>query len=82
MTRRVIAGAAAAALAMSAAIAAQGGRPASPAGSSATQVGGKYVPGSEGPVYQGASGSRSPTAARSNADATCSAGAAPVTARW
>src|SRR6267143_4507551 len=53
MTRRVIAGAAAAALAMSAAIAAQGGRPASPAGSSATQVGGKYVPGSEGPVYQG-----------------------------
>ncbi len=50
MTRRVIAGAAAAALAMSAA---QGGRPASPAGSSATQVGGKYVPGSEGPVYQG-----------------------------
>src|SRR5712691_8581865 len=52
MTRRVIAGAAAA-LAMSAAIAAQGGRPASPAGSSATQVGGKYVPGNEGPVYQG-----------------------------
>jgi DUF2911 family protein len=30
-----------------------GGRPASPAGSSATQVGGKYVPGQEGPVYQG-----------------------------
>src|SRR3989454_12513572 len=53
MTRRVIAAAAAAALALSAAIAAQGGRPASPAGSSATQVGGKYVPGSEGPVYEG-----------------------------
>src|SRR5262245_52620442 len=30
-----------------------GGRPASPAGSAAAQVGGKYVPGSEGPVYQG-----------------------------
>src|SRR6266542_3527024 len=28
-------------------------RPASPAGSSATQVGGKYVPGNDGPVYQG-----------------------------
>ncbi len=26
-------------------------RPASPAGSSATQVGGKYVPGNDGPVY-------------------------------
>jgi hypothetical protein len=53
MTRRLIA-AAAAALAMSALVLAQGGgRPASPAGSSATQVGGKYVPGPEGPVYQG-----------------------------
>ncbi len=53
MTRRLIA-AAAAALAMSALVLAQGGgRPASPAGSSATQVGGKYVPGTEGPVYQG-----------------------------
>jgi len=29
------------------------GRPASPAGSAAAQVGGKYVPGSEGPVYEG-----------------------------
>ena len=28
-------------------------RPASPAGSSATQVGGKYVPGNDGPIYQG-----------------------------
>src|SRR5207237_740561 len=32
---------------------AQGGRQASPAGSSAAEVRGKYVPGSEGPVYQG-----------------------------
>jgi DUF2911 family protein len=32
---------------------AQGGRPASPAGTSATQVGGKYVKGPEGPVYEG-----------------------------
>jgi hypothetical protein len=32
---------------------AQSGRPASPAGSAAIQVGGKYVPGQEGPVYQG-----------------------------
>jgi DUF2911 family protein len=30
-----------------------GGRPASPAGSSAAQVGGKYVTGREGPEYQG-----------------------------
>ena len=38
----------------SAMVAAQGGgRPPSPGGSSATQIGGKYVPGSEGPVYQG-----------------------------
>jgi hypothetical protein len=35
------------------ALAQGGGRPASPAGSSAAQVGGKYVPGQEGPVYQG-----------------------------
>jgi len=53
MIRRVVA-AAAVALAIGATIAAQGGgRPASPAGSSATQVGGKYVPGNDGPVYQG-----------------------------
>ncbi len=32
---------------------AQGGRPASPAGVAAAEVGGKYVPGGEGPVYQG-----------------------------
>jgi hypothetical protein len=38
---------------MSALVAAQGGRPASPAGSAMAQVGGKYVPGAEGPVYQG-----------------------------
>jgi hypothetical protein len=53
MTRRVIA-TAAVAVAMAAVLFAQGGgRPPSPAGSSATQVGGKYVPGQEGPVYQG-----------------------------
>ncbi len=34
-------------------IGAQGGRPASPAGTAATQVGGKYVPGNDGQVYQG-----------------------------
>ena len=34
-------------------LAAQGNRPASPAGSTVAQVGGKYVPGAEGPVYQG-----------------------------
>src|SRR5262249_31891258 len=32
---------------------AQGGRPASPAGAAAAEVGGKYEPGSEGPVYRG-----------------------------
>jgi Protein of unknown function (DUF2911) len=32
---------------------AQGGRPASPAGAAAAQVGGKYVQGSEGPEYRG-----------------------------
>src|SRR5713226_691038 len=53
MRRRLIA-AGAAVLAMSTLAFAQGGgRPASPAGSSATQVGGKYVTGQEGPVYQG-----------------------------
>jgi hypothetical protein len=34
-------------------IGAQGGRPASPAGTAATQVGGKYVQGNDGQVYQG-----------------------------
>jgi hypothetical protein len=42
-----------AAIAMSAAILAQGGRPASPGGSAVAEVGGKYVNGSDGPVYQG-----------------------------
>jgi hypothetical protein len=51
MTRRWIA-AAIAVVAATAAVAAQGGRPASPAGTSATQVGGKYVPGNDGAVYQ------------------------------
>ena len=40
-------------LGLSAMVLAQGGRPASPAGSAAAQVGGKYVPSSDGPVYQG-----------------------------
>jgi hypothetical protein len=50
--RRVIAACGAVVLAAAFAVA-QGGRPASPAGSSAIQVAGKYVPGQEGPVYQG-----------------------------
>jgi Protein of unknown function (DUF2911) len=41
-------------LATSAMLLAQGGgRPASPPGSAAAEVGGKYEPGSEGPVYRG-----------------------------
>jgi DUF2911 family protein len=40
-------------LALSPLVAAQGGRPASPDGVSAAQVGGKYVGGGEAPVYQG-----------------------------
>jgi hypothetical protein len=52
MIRKTI-GTGAGILAVSAMVLAQGGRPASPAGSSATQVGGKYVPSSDGPVYQG-----------------------------
>ena len=52
MTRRLIATCVAAVVTV-AVIEAQGGRPASPEGSSATQVGGKYVPGGDGPVYQG-----------------------------
>jgi hypothetical protein len=54
MTRRLIA-IGAAALAMSTGVLGQeGGRPASPAGSSATQVGGKYAqpPGADEPIYQ------------------------------
>jgi DUF2911 family protein len=52
MTRRVIA---VAALAIAAAtyVAAQGTRPASPDGTSATQIRGKYVPGNDGATYQG-----------------------------
>ena len=49
MTRRLFA-LAAAVMAASVGIAAQGGRPASPAGTAATQVGGKYVPGNDGQV--------------------------------
>ena len=52
MTRRMFA-LAAAVMAASVGIAAQGGRPASPAGMAATQVGGKYAPGNDGQVYQG-----------------------------
>src|SRR5262249_14662289 len=39
--------------ALGALVAAQGGRPASPPGSSATQVGGKYATGGEEPRYEG-----------------------------
>jgi hypothetical protein len=52
MIRKALAAGAAAAL-TGAVLVAQGGRPASPAGSSAIQVLGKYEPGSEGPVYRG-----------------------------
>jgi hypothetical protein len=52
MTRRLIA-TGSVALALSAMLFAQGGKPASPTGTAAAQVGGKYVNGSEGPVYQG-----------------------------
>jgi hypothetical protein len=52
MTRKLIA-TGLAALAMTAFVFAQGGRPASPAGTAATEIGGKYVKGQEGPEYQG-----------------------------
>jgi len=52
MIRRVI-GASVAVIAATTFVIAQGGRPASPAGTAAAQVGGKYVNGQEGPVYQG-----------------------------
>ena len=52
MTRRLIA-TGAAAFAMSALMFAQGGRPASPAGTAATEVGGKYDPNAAEPSYQG-----------------------------
>src|SRR5262249_2477037 len=52
--RHTLIGTAVLAAAMGTLVSAQGGgRPASPAGSTVAQVGGKYVPGSEGPVYQG-----------------------------
>ena len=52
MTRRLI-GTAAAALAMTALVAAQGGKPASPAGTAATEIGGKYDTSGSEPVYKG-----------------------------
>src|SRR4051812_48845421 len=53
MTRTLIA-TSAAALGLSAVMLSQGGgRSPSPAGTAATQVGGKYAPGTDGPVYQG-----------------------------
>ena len=52
MTRRLIA-TGAAAFAMTALVFAQGGRPASPAGTAATEVGGKYDPKAAEPSYQG-----------------------------
>jgi len=52
MTRRLIA-TAAAAVAMTALVSAQGGRPASPAGTAAIEVGGKYDPKAAEPTYQG-----------------------------
>jgi len=52
MTRKLFA-MGAAALAMGAMVFAQGGRPASPTGSAATEIGGKYVKGQDGPEYQG-----------------------------
>ena len=52
MTRRAMTIGAAAFLTGAVTFAQGGGRPASPAGTAAAQVGGKYVPGSEGPVYQ------------------------------
>jgi hypothetical protein len=52
MTRKLFA-MGAAALAMGAMVFAQGGRPASPTGSAATEIGGRYVKGQDGPEYQG-----------------------------
>ena len=52
MTRRLIA-TGAAAFAMSALVLAQGGRPASPAGTAATEIGGKYDTSGDEPVYKG-----------------------------
>ena len=52
MFRNIVSISAAAAI-MAAIVLAQDARPASPVGSSAMQVGGKYEPGPEAPVYQG-----------------------------
>jgi hypothetical protein len=52
MFRSIVAISAATAIVV-ASLLAQDARPASPAGSSAMQVGGKYEPGPEAPVYQG-----------------------------
>jgi Protein of unknown function (DUF2911) len=52
MTRRLIASGAAA-LVLSAAVLAQGGRPASPPGTAATEIGGKYDPAAAEPSYKG-----------------------------
>jgi DUF2911 family protein len=52
MMRKLMAGAALSA-AMTALVFAQGGRPASPAGTAATEVGGKYDPKAAEPTYQG-----------------------------
>jgi hypothetical protein len=53
MTRRVILSSAIAITLGVLVLAQGGGRPASPAGASAVQVAGQYVPGREGPEYQG-----------------------------
>jgi hypothetical protein len=53
MTRRLIGATAAAVCAMSAVMWAQGGRPASPAGTAATEIGGKYDPKAAEPSYKG-----------------------------
>ncbi len=51
MGRKVF-GALAALAAIGTVVAAQGGRPASPPGTAAVEVGGKFEPGNEGPVYR------------------------------
>jgi hypothetical protein len=53
MTRRLIGATLAAVCAMSAVMVAQGGRPASPAGTAATEIGGKYDPKAAEPTYIG-----------------------------
>jgi hypothetical protein len=53
MTPRLIGATLAAACAMSTVMVAQGGRPASPAGTAATEIGGKYDPKAAEPTYKG-----------------------------